>query len=74
MRNDDNYDAAVDDDDDADDDDDDDFQLLDPEEDPSQFSVQISEMAHVSALNALRFAQVVLMVIEGSPTTTLTPW
>ena len=36
-----------------------------PDEDPSQFSYQISEMALQSALNALRFAQVVLLVVEG---------
>lgn len=39
--------------------------FMDPEEDPSQFSHQISELALVSALNALRFAQVVLLVVEG---------
>jgi GTP-binding protein len=39
--------------------------FMDPEEDPSQFSHQISEFALVSALNALRFAQVVLLVVEG---------
>lgn len=42
------------------------IQFVDPEEDPSQFSRHISEMALVSALNALRFAQVVLLVIESS--------
>ena len=36
-----------------------------PDDDPSQFSYQISEMALQSALNALRFAQVVLLVVEG---------
>jgi hypothetical protein len=39
---------------------------LNPEEDPSQFSCQVSELALVSALNALRFSQVVLMVIDGT--------
>ena len=39
---------------------------MDPEVDPSQFSYQVSEMALISALNALRFAQVVLIVIESS--------
>ena len=39
---------------------------LNPEEDPSQFSTNISEMALISALNALKFAQVVLLVVEGS--------
>ena len=38
---------------------------MDPESDPSQFSCQVSEYALVSALNALRFSQVVLMVIQG---------
>ena len=38
---------------------------MDPEEDPSQFSQQVSEMALISALNALRFAQVVLLMVEG---------
>jgi len=42
------------------------IQFVDPEEDPSQFSRHISELALVSALNALRFAQVVLLVIESS--------
>jgi len=40
--------------------------LLDPEADPSQFSYQVSELALLSALNALRFAQVVCLVIESS--------
>jgi len=40
--------------------------IMDPEVDPSQFSYQVSEMALISALNALRFAQVVLIVIESS--------
>jgi GTP-binding protein len=39
--------------------------IADPELDPSQFSYQISEYALISALNALRFAQVVLLVVEG---------
>ena len=39
--------------------------IMKPDEDPSQFSYQISEMALVSALNALRFSQVVLLVVEG---------
>lgn len=42
------------------------IELLDPERDPSQFSLQVSELALASALNALKFAQVVLVVIEGS--------
>ena len=39
--------------------------LMNPEEDPSQYSYQVSEMALMSALNALRFAQVVLLVVDG---------
>lgn len=39
---------------------------VDVDEDPSQFSAQISEMALISALNALRFAQVVMIVVEAS--------
>jgi len=39
---------------------------LNPEADPSQFSYQVSELALLSALNALRFAQVVCLVIESS--------
>jgi GTP-binding protein len=39
---------------------------MDHNEDPSQFSYQVSEFALVSALNSLRFAQVVLLVVEGS--------
>ena len=35
------------------------------EDDPSQFSTQVSELAIISALNALRFAQVVLLMVEG---------
>mgnify|MGYP006089987093 CR=1 FL=1 len=34
---------------------------LDPEQDPSQFSYQVSEMSLISALNALKFAQVCIM-------------
>lgn len=41
------------------------IELMNPEEDPSQYSYQISELALVSALNALRFAQVVLLVVES---------
>ena len=37
----------------------------DPMNDPSQYSYQISELALTDALNSLRFAQVVLLVIEG---------
>jgi hypothetical protein len=37
--------------------------LMRPDEDPSQFSHHVSEMALISALNALRFAQVVLIVV-----------
>lgn len=37
----------------------------DPVDDPSQYSYQISELALTDALNSLRFAQVVLLVIEG---------
>lgn len=40
--------------------------IADPEIDPSQYSYQISEYALISALNALRFAQVVLLVVEGT--------
>ena len=40
--------------------------LADPDMDPSQYSYQISEYALISALNALRFAQVVLLVVEGT--------
>lgn len=40
--------------------------IANPELDPSQFSYQISEYALISALNALRFAQVVLLVVEGT--------
>lgn len=38
---------------------------MDPDEDPSQFSDQVSELALMSALKALKYAQVVLLVIEG---------
>ena len=41
------------------------IQKMDPEEDPSQFSCQVSEASLVSALNALRFSQVVCLVVEG---------
>ena len=41
-------------------------QHMDPEQDPSQFSTKVSELALVSALKALNFAQVVLLVVEGS--------
>lgn len=37
-----------------------------PDEDPSQFSYQISEMALVNTLNTLRFSQIVLLVVENS--------
>ena len=40
--------------------------VVDPNEDPSQFSYQVSELALLSALNALRFAQVVCLVIEST--------
>ena len=33
-------------------------EYMDPEEDPSQYSYQISEMALVSALNALRLVRI----------------
>ena len=39
---------------------------MNPNEDPSQFSYKVSEMSLVSALNALRFAQVVLLVVEST--------
>lgn len=39
--------------------------LVDSEEDPSQFSYEVSELALASALNALRFAQVVVLVVDG---------
>ena len=42
------------------------IRAMNPEEDPSQFSCQISEAALVSALNALRFSQVVCLMIEGN--------
>lgn len=41
-------------------------EFVNPELDPSQFSYQISEYALMSAMNALRYAQVVLLVVEGS--------
>ncbi len=34
-------------------------------DDPSQFSLQVSEMALASALSALRYSQVVVMVVDG---------
>ena len=39
--------------------------LTNPQHDPSQYSYQISELALSDALNSLRFAQVVLLVVEG---------
>jgi GTPase len=42
------------------------IQEMKVEEDPSQFSSQISEFALISALNALRFAQVIMIVVEAS--------
>lgn len=39
--------------------------LVSADSDPSQFSYKISELALVSALNALRFAQVVLLVVDS---------
>jgi len=39
---------------------------VDRDQDPSQFSHRISEMSLVSALNALRFAQVVVLVVEAT--------
>lgn len=41
------------------------IQRMDPESDPSQFSCQVSEFSLVSALNALRFSQVVILMIQG---------
>lgn len=38
---------------------------VNPEEDPSQFSTQISEYALISALNTLRFADVIMLVVES---------
>ena len=35
------------------------------EDDPSQHSQQLSELSLASALNALRFAQVVLLMVES---------
>ena len=40
--------------------------MVSADSDPSQFSYKISELALVSALNALRFAQVVLLVVEST--------
>ena len=42
-----------------------DDKIMYPDEDPSQFSHQISEFAQQSALNSLKYAQVVLLVVEG---------
>ena len=36
-----------------------------PDADPSQFSYQVSELALINALNALRFAQVVVLVVDS---------
>jgi predicted GTPase len=41
------------------------MEFMDPEVDPSQFSSHISQMALISALNALRFSQVVVMMVES---------
>ncbi len=41
------------------------IEFLKPDVDPSQFSYQVSEMALISALNALRFAQVVVLVVDS---------
>lgn len=41
------------------------IQQVNTEEDPSQFSAQISEYALLSALNALKYAQVVMLVVEA---------
>ncbi len=40
------------------------IQDVHPDVDPSQFSYQISELALINALNALRFAQVVVLVVD----------
>lgn len=40
------------------------MRMMDSETDPSQYSYQLSEYALQDALNALRFAQVVLLVVE----------
>ena len=41
------------------------IEFLKPDVDPSQFSYQVSEMALISALSALRFAQVVVLVVDS---------
>ena len=41
------------------------IQDLKPDVDPSQFSYQVSELALINALNALRFAQVVVLVVDA---------
>ena len=41
------------------------IEYLKPDVDPSQFSYQVSEMSLISALNALRFAQVVVLVVDS---------
>jgi GTPase len=41
------------------------IQTLDPEQDPSQWSAQISEYALLSALNACKLSQVVMLVVES---------
>lgn len=42
------------------------LKMVNTEEDPSQYSSQISEFALLSALNALRYAQIVLLVVEST--------
>lgn len=39
---------------------------VNPEEDPSQFSHQVQELALVNALASLKYAQVILLVVESS--------
>lgn len=41
------------------------IQDVQPGVDPSQFSYQVSELALINALNALRFAQVVVLVVDA---------
>ena len=41
------------------------IQDVQPDEDPSQYSYQVSELALINALNALRFAQVVVLVVDS---------
>jgi GTPase len=41
-------------------------EYMDPEADPSQFSSQVSELALMSSLEAMKYAQIVLLVVEGS--------